>query len=145
MQTATITVKYLNPPKSPKGPASVKDANGTYWSFWTRDIPLDRFVVGGTYTVGYDTSQYNGKDQYTIKEVMDAGGQVTVVKPGAPLPSVPATNGHANGNGNGQRDEFIFVCGALNHAIGNGLELTVTNLVPTVQVLRDTYKQTFGK
>lgn len=150
MQTATVTVRYVNPPKG-KGPASIKDDKGTYWKFWTRDIPLDRFAVGQSYTVGYKSEPYNGQDQYYIQEVIEAGGN-------SPAPQKPADNGwthtdgngsgatRTSGNGNGQRDEFIFVCGALNNALANGsVEMSVTSLVPAVQALRDTYRQTFGK
>jgi hypothetical protein len=141
MQTATINVRFVNPPKG-KGPASVKDDQGRYWKFWTRDVPLDRFAAGQSYTVGYKTEPYNGEDQYYIQEVM--GGEASA--PAAAKSNGAAAPAHSSGNGNGQRDEFIFVCGALNHALGNGLvELNVTSLVPAVLALRDTYRQTFGK
>lgn len=86
MQTAVITVKYINAPRSAKGPASIKDANGTYWAFWVRDIPLSTFQENQSYTIGYETSQYQDKDQYTIKEVIPA----TPATNTAPRPAAPA-------------------------------------------------------
>ena len=135
MQTATINVRYINPPKG-KGPASVKDETGKYWKFWTRDIPLESFQQGGTYLVGYKTEQYNGEAQYYITELTGASTQSAPQK----------TNGAAHTNGNGQRDEFIFVCGGINHAIAAGkVEPIASELVPTIEAFRDAYRQTFGK
>jgi hypothetical protein len=143
MQTATINVRYVNAPKG-KGPASVKDDQGRYWKFWTRDVPMDRFAAGQSYTVGYKTEPYNGEDQYYIQEVMGNGAAAP-----APAPKsngathAPATNGH----GNGQRDEFIFVCGVINQSVAAGKidPFEMTGIVDAITVAREAYKQTFGK
>lgn len=104
MMQASVTVRYKNPPKG-RGPASIKDDKGNYWKFWTDKIPLEKFTEGQTYSVGYETEDYQGKEQRTI---------VAVSMPQEQAP--PVTNGHKNG----ERDEFIFVCGVVNNAISAG-------------------------
>lgn len=104
MMQASVNVKYVNPPKG-KGPASIKDDQGNYWKFWTNKIALDKFEVGKTYSVGYETEDYQGKEQRTI---------TAVSMPQEQAPKI------SNGHQNGERDEFIFVCGVVNNAIAAG-------------------------
>lgn len=110
MNTKQITVKYINQPKTERGPGSVKDNQGVYWKVW-RD-QLATFREGGTYTVGYTTEMYQGKEQYTVKEVQEVTGQVLTAPSIAPTPK-PHTNGD-------NRDEHIFVCGIVNNAVAAG-------------------------
>lgn len=86
MQTATIVAQYINEPKSPKGPASIKDETGRYWKFWPNGkngIPVEKFQKGQTYNVGYKSEMYQGKEDRTITEVLLAS---TDNKPGLPPP-----------------------------------------------------------
>jgi hypothetical protein len=144
MQTATITIKYVNAPKG-RGPASVKDSNGVYWKFWTRDIPMDRFSVGNSYTVGYKNEPYDGKDQYIIQEVLEGGAPAAPAP--APRQSAPAPAQNGPSNGNGQRDEFIFVCGLINQGVASGKinPFETTSVADAIAVAREAYRQTFGK
>ena len=87
MQTATITAKYVNPPKSAKGPGSVKDANGVYWKCWPDQ--LANFQPDQSYLVGYTSEMYQGKEQHTIKSVTQAGG-VFLAPNGGQAPKAPA-------------------------------------------------------
>lgn len=142
MQTAQITVKYINPPKG-KGPASVKDATGKYWKFWTREIPLETFAENGCYTIGYKTEKYNDQDQFYIQQAMENGSV-------APAAATPKVNGHSNGKyqpTDNATSERIFVCGALNAAVGAGKVdvYAPDELVSAVEALRSAYQATFGK
>lgn len=76
MQTTSISVARVYPPKG-RGPAAIKDNNGTFFKFWTREIPTRSFQEGGTYQIGYKTELYNGEEQYYIQEVMQTGGAPT--------------------------------------------------------------------
>src|SRR5262245_17781561 len=70
IETASVTVAFVDPPKVGKsgraGPAHMKDAAGVRYDFWPRTIPLETFVRGGTYQIGFETKQ-NG--EYTNREI----------------------------------------------------------------------------
>lgn len=141
-QQATITVKYVNPPKG-KGPASVKDDKGVYWKFWTtgkNPIDLETFREDQAYTVGYKTEQYNGKDQYTITDVLPSGHA-----PSAPRPA--AANGGKYAPTDDKTAERIYVCGGLNAAITAGKVdvFMPDDVVSATESLRSAYQATFGK
>lgn len=73
--TSTIKIAYVNPPKSSKGPGSVKTDKGEYFKVWpTTKIPkgatLGDFEVGSTYEVECDEEEYNGKPQYTVRKIV---------------------------------------------------------------------------
>lgn len=104
MKQASVTVKYINPPKG-KGPASIKDDKGNYWKFWTNKIPMDKFTEGKTYSVGYETEDYQGKEQRTIVAV------------GMPQEEAPKVS---NGHNDPSRDKNIFICGVVNQGIAAG-------------------------
>lgn len=100
MHQATITVSYVNQPRTATGKkGSIKDREGRYFGVW-KDR-LSQFEAGKTYDVEYTIDQWQGKDQYNIKRAKLRG---------AALPPPPA--GH-NSNGNGQsnpsRDKQISV------------------------------------
>ena len=112
MHQATISVKYVNQPDKNPEYGSLKDVNGAYWG-----VPksmLSQFQPDHSYCVGYTTfTAKTGKEYHTIKEIkVDAPGQSTAGHNRAP-----------NGNGqrmNGDKDRFIFMCGAINRAIQVG-------------------------
>lgn len=149
MQTATIQVRYVNPPKTPKGPGSVKDANGTYWKVWKDD--LAKFQEGGTYQVGFETEQYQGKDQYTVKAVSPAGAQQATQQVPQPSPTPagtpsPAPIGHNRNGTDAATAERIFVCGIVNQGIAAGqVKVAATDIAMAVNAARDAYRLTFGK
>lgn len=136
LNTQTISVAYINPPKSPKGPGSVKDTDGRYWKLWTRDTPLDQFAVGQSYDVVFETSTYQGKDEYTIKRATPRGAPV---KPN-------------NGNGHAPRQptdptdaERMFTCSLLNAFIQAGkVDLDEGSLTQSTNMLRSVWQETFG-
>lgn len=73
---ATISAKFVNPPKVEGRSHSVKDATGAYWDFWPNKVKIE---AGKTYDVEYTTREYNGK---TYKSIQKATEQ-------KPRPAVP--------------------------------------------------------
>ena len=139
MQQATITVQYVNQPKGPRGPGSIKDTEGNYWKVWpTTKKPggatLDSFAVGGTYSIGYDPGEYQGKPDNTITSVTQT--------------AAPATNGHKlpPRQETAPTDaERMFCCSILNASIQAGkIDFTTTGLIEAVNDLRSVWKYTFG-
>ncbi len=59
MPAQTIRAAYVNEPRAPKGPGSVKDTEGNYWKAFP-DL-LHKFVPNGTYEVEYAEEEYQGK------------------------------------------------------------------------------------
>lgn len=138
MNTTLITVRYVNAPKG-RGPASVKDANDAYWKFWTKDIRLDTFKVGGTYKIEYKNEPYNGQDQFYITR------QKLVEAP----QEVPAQSGGGKyGPKDDETAERIFVCGAFNATLSNPnfspTELSDAVLIGIVKRFRTVWAATFG-
>ena len=140
MLQASVNVRFLNPPKG-KGPASIKDADGNYYKFWTtgkKAIPLDSFKEGMTYSVGYESEDYQGKEQRTIIAVSKAQEQAPQVGNGKVAEmgrTTPPTDA-----------ERIFVCGILNAGIHSGtIQVTATDIASAVNCARDAWRATFGK
>src|SRR6185437_13830840 len=132
MMQASVVCRYVNPPKG-KGPASIKDDQGNYWKFWTNKIPLERFQPGNTYSVGYETEDYQGKEQRTITAVSLPQEQAPKISNGVAKPEMgrqtPA-----------QDAERMFVCSMVNAGIRAGqLQFTTTDLVSAVECARATW------
>jgi len=76
MNTATIKVQYVNAPKSPKGPGSVKTEDGVYYKVWPKakegGATLSQFEAGRTYEIEFDTEQYNGRDTFTARKILSS-------------------------------------------------------------------------
>lgn len=134
MQQTTITVQYVNQPRASGGKkGSVKDSEGRYWGVWADK--LDQFKAGQSYDILYETSQWQGKDQHTIKSASARGA------------AVPATNGHTTPRQpTAPTDaERMFVCSILNAFIQAGkVDLHQPSVTAAVNMLRDTWQTTFG-
>lgn len=65
MQTATIDVSFVNPPKPGKKMGSVKTRDDDFYLVFPED--LAKFSPGQTYQVNYETNNFNGTDFKTIK------------------------------------------------------------------------------
>lgn len=83
----TIKVKYVNTPKVPNGPGSIKTPEGVLYKVWPPcngkpGIELSEFREGGTYEVEYQEGEYQGKPQRTAVKILGNGN---------------GTNGHSNG------------------------------------------------
>jgi hypothetical protein len=148
MQQATITVAFVNPPKSPTGPGSVKDTEGKYWKVWTPKKPgdpsLENFVAGGVYSVTYKPGMYQGKPDDTITSVTQVGAAAAAPNGHAPA---PRTNGYSpTRQATDPTDaERMFVCANLVAFIKAGaIQPDLTDVVGTTNMLRDVWTNTFG-
>ena len=138
MMQASVNVKYVNPPKG-KGPASIKDDQGNYWKFWTDKIPLDRFQTGHTYSVGYETEDYQGKEQRTITAVSMPQEQAPKIGNGAAKPEMGRQTAPVDA-------ERMFVCSLVNAGIRAGqIQFTTTDIAEAVNCARSAWQGTFGK
>lgn len=136
MNTQTISVAYVNPPKNPKGPGSIKDTEGRYWKLWTKDTPLDQFAVGQSYDIVFETDQYQGKDQHTIKRATPRGGAVAPNNGNGQAPRQPTAPTDA---------ERMFTCSLLNAFIQAGkIDLSPGELTSSTNLLRSVWQETFG-
>lgn len=138
MQTLTAQVVYVNQPKSPKGPGSIKTADGEYLKVWPRDLWL--FTPGKTYEIKYTSEDYKGEEQKTAKDAKEIGVTNGGVKPapGKPQNFVKPDTSITDA-------ERIFVCGALNNAIhAQQVNVTsVTEVVAAGRALREAFRVIF--
>ena len=143
MQQATIKVQYVNQPKG-NGPGNVKDVDGTYWKVWTRSkkpgaAVLSDFQEGGTYSVTYETENYQGKDYYTITSVTQTATalpQTAAASNGHVMPRQPTAPTDA---------ERMFTCSILNALIQAGrVEASPDDIEGSVHMLRSVWQNTFG-
>ncbi len=83
MHAATIQIMYVNPPKSEKGPGSIRDTKGVFYTVWGE--LNDKFVgaEGQTVTINYKTGEYNGKPQHTV---LGIAGTTKGMPPARPSP-----------------------------------------------------------
>ena len=124
MQTAQVTVAYVNEPQKNPNYGSIKSADGIYYGVHKSKLHL--FNKGQTYNIVYTT---NEKGYHSFKEFA------------APTPSASPPPAHA---ANGSRDEHIFVCGIVNNAIRAGtLTLGVAEIAHAIRVARSAYKSGF--
>jgi hypothetical protein len=66
MQTTTILVDAVSQPKPGGKMGSVKAAHGGPWyRVWADKLPL--YIAGQTYDIDFDTTEWQGKPQLTIK------------------------------------------------------------------------------
>ena len=76
MPTESVTVAYVNEPKSEKGPGSIKDATGRYYKVWKTSkhggATLSDFENGKTYDIEYREEEYQGKPTYTVNKIVSA-------------------------------------------------------------------------
>ena len=142
MNTATVEVKYVNPPKDGKQYGSIKSNNNESWP-----VKADRikdFAVGNTYEVAY-TEGTNGfrniigvkplappKRNSSVSDVALEQGQFTQVPPQAqPAPKA-------------SQSEHIFTCGGLYRDIEMGrVGTSEDELVERTVLWRNVYRRAF--
>lgn len=102
MNTATVTVAYVNQPAEGKKQGNIKTDGGDYYG--VAPAMLGQFQPKGKYEITYESRDYNGKTYHTVKTVKALGG---------PAPSTTGSGGKY-----GATDETtarrIFICGILN-------------------------------
>jgi hypothetical protein len=136
--TATIEVKYVNPPKNnPKASWSIKDALGAYWGFYPEKV--GKPSPGDTITVEWSESNYQGKTYKNIEKILTVG-------------TAPDSNSSAPASSPrpAQQDdrtpERIFVCGIINAAIHSGAlqPFNAGDIAAVGQAAQEAYAQLFG-
>lgn len=136
MPTATITAKYVNPPKEGKKKGSVKTADDQMFGVWADKI--SHFQVGGIYDIEYteETGQ-DGKVWKTIK---------TATKKGESRPTFGGGGARNSYRETSAKDaERMFVCSILNAAIAAGkVEFSGEKLRFAVNGLRSVWADTFA-
>ena len=86
MPSATVTVRYVNPPKDGGKRGSIKTVDDEFYGVWPETFHL--FEPGRTYRIEYSEKDIGGRTLRNVRKVMLAGS------PSAPLPSasVPAAS-----------------------------------------------------
>lgn len=97
MHKTNITVQYKDPPKPPApgkkaGPWSIKDEDGVKYKAWADQAAM--MDVGGEYSIGYTSEDYQGAPQHTIKEIRPLSAPTPSPAPRPALTNKP--NGHAD-------------------------------------------------
>ena len=122
MNTAVITVQYVNPPAEGKKQGNIKTDSGDYYG--VAPAMLGQFSKGGKYEISYESRDYNGKTYHTVKTVKSLGG--------------PAPSSGGGGGDDAAKQESIFVCGLMNALAGAGLikDITAENIALLTNNLR---------
>lgn len=143
-----ITVANVEGPAPGKKQGRVTDTQGRKWQIW--GDKLHDYSIGVTYEVTKVKSNYfNGQQYVTIMESHPVGGSS-----GGPI-GQPVARSNTSGSTitiplpESNKDEQIFVCGALNNTLANPninpMSLGVQDLVGLVNAYRDTWRNTFGR
>lgn len=168
LETATVTVQYVNPAKGPKRSGNIKDVDGQIFSVWPN--MLAQFDEGETYEIEFTSKVVDGvlyRDVKAAKHITPHGHQASTPPRSQATRQTPAqsqrsapVNAHVepphepqrqprhngNGNGNGGKDEQIFVEGALNRLIQtHQVNINdVDGVVTAINSLREAWARTFG-
>lgn len=144
-----ITVAEVRYPQPGKKQGVVMDTMGRRWQVWARDVPS--YAVGQSYNVlSTKSTQFNGSTYTTIMKFEPAGPAAvsnnTPQMQGRPM-AVPSVAIPASDDA---RRMDIFICGALNHILGNPnvtnpLYLTETDLIPIIRTLAEAWRATLGR
>lgn len=123
MNTATVTVAYVNQPAEGKKQGNIKTDGGDYYG--VAPAMLGQFQPKGKYEITYESRDYNGKTYHTVKTVKALGGPA------------PSTTG-SGGNRDEATSENIFVCGIMNALAtsGNIGDITPENIALLTNNLR---------
>jgi hypothetical protein len=116
MNTATVTVAFVNPPGEGKKFGNIKLDDGSYYS--VSPTLLSQFQKGGKYEITYEEREYNGKMYRTAKTVKS----LAAANGAAP----PSAGGAKYGAHDPATSENIFVCGAVNAIISGMAPQEVT-------------------
>lgn len=142
VEKANITISFVNPPKSEKGPGNVKDTNGNYWKCWKET--LGQFQVGSSYDITFEKGEYKGKPDNTVLTVKQSAKAPEAQQKAQQAPYAAPRYGSTDM----ATAERIFVCGALNAILGNQNlnpgDMTTAKIVATVNILRNAWVNTFG-
>ena len=155
MQTATVEVKYVNPPKDGKQYGSIKTASNDMWP-----VKADRirdFEAGNTYELAWTEANNGFKNIIGVKRIVPQAqpqpGQFEqfdarqpAIRNGAAPAAKPAAAAKEYYRPTAPRDsERMFVCAIAGHWIDTGrVDMTEDAMVDLVRSLRTVYARTFG-
>lgn len=108
MNTATVTVAYVNEPAEGKKQGNIKTDSGDYYGVAPAMLKL--FSKGGKYEITYESRDYNNKTYHTVKSVKPLGGSTS----------------SSGGGDDSAKSENIFVCGAVNALLSGMTPADVT-------------------
>lgn len=127
MNTATVTVAYVNPVAPGKKMGSIKLDDGSFYS--VSPTMLSQFQPKGKYEVTYESHDFNGKTYRTVKTVK------ALAAPNGATAAAPS--GGRYGATDPGTSENIFVCGVMNALAGAGqLEVSVETVANMTFMLR---------
>ena len=138
-QTATIEVKYVNPPKDGKLYGSIKGANND--SYPVKKDRIHEFTEGHRYEIAWTEGSNGFKNIIGVKpldvRMPQAQGSFTAIP--------PQTNGHAHTTVSYTKDEQIFVCGGLYRDIeSNRVGSSEDELVERTVLWRNVWRRAFA-
>lgn len=154
MSNFVITVADKKPPTGRAKTWKVYDSTGKMWLVWPEKA--DEMQIGANYVINrYSQRQWNNQNYNTIDEFSPAGGAAQAMPQQAtnsPYQQAPqqttAAPTYRPAPVSDNKDEHIFVCGALNNIMANpntpALTMTVTERIRLVNDLRTTWRNTFG-
>lgn len=126
--TATIEVKYADPPKDGKKQGTVKTADGAIYGVWPDKLGLLR--PGNVYEVEVTERKYNGRVYRTIVKAKPKAANSNT---NADRPAQSHTNLDAEGE---------FVARVLSASIqACAVKYTQAGLIDTVRMLRNVYRE----
>jgi hypothetical protein len=161
MQTQTITIAYINPPKQPGGKrGSVKSTDRELFG-----VPiemLDQFIPGETFLVEFNETQWQGRPFKSITRVLD---QPRATEPASATPldtaseadTAPAPSAQHNStaftrNGSTYRAtdpvdaRRMFVCSLMNALItSRQVKPDAQSIAETITMLCKAYDATLGE
>ncbi|HWX14329.1 MAG TPA: hypothetical protein VNY06_05660 [Methylocella sp.] len=159
MQTATIAVTYVGPPKQGKQYGFIKGADNT--TFPVKQDRIREFEPGNTYELAYTEGTNGFKNIIGVKRIVQQaeprGEYTEITEPtqrrnGATLtPAVTQAKPQAPQNGyyrpTAPKDsERMWTCAILGHIIDRGgVELNEASLIDAVNTLRGVYQKTYGR
>lgn len=135
MASTVIIAKYVNPVQPGKKNGSVKTEDDQL--FLVPPEMLGQFEQGGRYKIEYKTNNFKGVTYRYVEKVEREASPVAKHQAGK-------YGGHVDM----ETAERIFVCGSLNAMLANQntmpFALSVENITERVNILRETWRRTFG-
>ena len=151
MQTATVEVKYVNPPKSGKQYGSIKDADNNIWP--VKKDRIGDFEPNNQYELAYTEADNGFKNIIGVKlvqpEPLLPRGEFAKIEPqgrnGATLMARPVQQVHQEPQSTkASQSEHIFTCGGLYRDIEMGRVSTGEDeLVERAVLWRNVYRRVF--
>lgn len=145
MPQAIITIAGITPPGTSKKQGKVTDSYGKTWNVW--GDKLQNYRMGVTYDITYEENEYNGTKFYLIKTADPVQAAPPPPQPGNPEPQQRAATQPSQPM-NPNKDEMIFICGALNNAFANQntipFELTAMEIATFVKKMQQVWRATLG-